>query len=101
MYGQSCRVMGRGGVGPLLFGGASICWGRNVTLHSHRSVGISQVRWVHSARRYIALPRSWWHLRTESSVSRALRSGVPQRWGLSGSSSLVYMSGPGLCGREA
>ena len=25
MYGQSCRVVGRGGVGPLRFGGASLC----------------------------------------------------------------------------
>ena len=43
MYGQSCRVVGRGGVGPLRFGGASLCWGRSVTLHSHRSVGIPKV----------------------------------------------------------
>ena len=27
MYGQSCRLVGRGGVGPLPFGGASLCWG--------------------------------------------------------------------------
>ena len=30
-------------------------------------------------------------------MSRDLRSHVPQRWGSSGSSSLVYVSGPGLC----
>ena len=42
MYGQSCRVVGRGGVGPLRFGGASLCWGRSVTNHTHRSVGIPQ-----------------------------------------------------------
>ena len=40
MYGHSCRVVGRGGVGPLRFGGASLCWGRSVTTHTHRSVGI-------------------------------------------------------------
>ena len=97
MYGQSCRVVGRGEVGPLRFGGASLCWGRSVTFHSHRSVGIPQVRWVHLARQYIALPRPWLPLRMESSVSRDLRSHVPQRWGSSGSSSLVYVSGPGLC----
>ena len=59
MYGHSCRVVGRGGVGPLRFGGASLCWGRSVTIHTHRSVGILQVRWVHLARQYIALPRPW------------------------------------------
>ena len=50
MYGQSCRVVGRGGVGPLRFGGASLCWGRSVTIHTQSSVGIPQVRWVHLAR---------------------------------------------------
>ena len=70
MYGQSCRVVGRGGMGPLLFGGASLCWGRSVTTHTHRSVGIPGVRWVHLARQYIALPRPWQLLRMESSVSR-------------------------------
>ena len=59
MYGHSCRVVGRGGVGPLRFGGASLCWGRSGTTHTHRSVGIPQVRWVHLARQYIALPRPW------------------------------------------
>ena len=98
MYGQSCRVVGRGGVGPLRFGGASPCWGRSETFHSHRSVGIPQVRWVHLARQYIALPRPWLPLRMESSVSRDLRSHVPQMWGSSGSSSLAYVSRPGLCG---
>ena len=45
MYGQSCRVVGRGRVGPLRFGGASLCWGRSVTVHatspwgSPRSIG--------------------------------------------------------------
>ena len=97
MYGQSCRVPGRGGVGPLRFGGASLCWGRSLTFHSHWSVGIPQVRWVHLARQYIALPRPWFPLRMESSVSRDLRSQVPQRCRLSGSSSLAYVSGPGLC----
>ena len=52
MYGHSCRVVGRGGVGPLRFGGASLCWGRSVTTHTHRSVGIPQVCWVHLARQY-------------------------------------------------
>ena len=47
MYGHSCRVVGRGGVGPLRFGGASLCWGRSMTTHTHRSGGIPQVRWVH------------------------------------------------------
>ena len=98
MYGQSCRVVGRGGVGPLRFGGPSLCWGRSVTTHSHRSVGIPQVRWVHLARQYIALPRPWLPLRMESSVSRDLRSHVPQMWGSSGSSPLAYVSRPGLCG---
>ena len=74
MYGQSCRVVGRGGVSPLRFGGASLCWGRSVTLHSHRSVGIPVVRWVHLARQYIALPTVWLPLRMESSVSKDLRS---------------------------
>ena len=45
MYGQSCGE-------PLRFGGGSLCWGRSVTFHSHRFVGIPQVRWVH-------LPRPW------------------------------------------
>ena len=70
MYGQSCRVVGRGGVGPLRFGGASLCWGRSVTLHSHWSMGIPQDRWVHLARQYIALPSPWLPLRMESSVSK-------------------------------
>ena len=34
MYGHSCRVTGRGGVGPLRFGGASLCWGRIHTFNS-------------------------------------------------------------------
>ena len=38
MFGQSFREMGRGGVGPLRFRGASSCWGRSVTSHSHWSV---------------------------------------------------------------
>ena len=98
MYGQSCRVVRRGGVGPLRFGGASLCWGRSVTTHTHRSVGIPQVRLVHLARQYIALPRPWLPLRMESSVSRDLRSHVPQMCGSSGSSPLAYVSRPGLCG---
>ena len=32
-------MVGRGGVGSLRFGGASFCWERIVTFHSHRSVG--------------------------------------------------------------
>ena len=98
MYGQSCRVVGRGGVGPLQFWGASLCWGRSVTTHTHRSVGIPEVRCVHLARQYIALPRPWLPLRMESSVSRDLRSHVPQMLGSSGSSPLAYVSRPGLCG---
>ena len=101
MYGQSCRVVGRGGVDPLRFWGGSLCWGRSVTLHSQRSVGIPQVRWVHLARQYIALPRPWLPLQMESSVSRDLRSHVPQMWGSSGSSPLAYVSRPGLCGGGA
>ena len=101
MNGQSCRVVGRGGVGPLRFGGSSLCWGRRETFHSHQSVGIPHVRWVHLARQYIALPRPRLPLRMESSVSRDLRSHVPQMWGLSGSSSLAYVSRPGLCGGGA
>ena len=98
MYGQSCRVVGRAGVGPLRFRGASLCWGRSVTFHSHRSARIPQVRWVHLARQYIALPRPWLPLRMESSMSRDLRSHVPQMWGSSGSSPLRYVSRSGLCG---
>ena len=101
MYGQSCRVIGRGGVGPLRFGGASLCWGRSMTFENHRSVRIPKVLWVHLGRQYIALPRAWLPLRMESSVSRDLRSDVPQRWGSSGSLSLVYLSGPKLCGGGA
>ena len=101
MYGQSCRVVGRGGVGPLRFGGASLCWGRSVTTHTHRFVGIPQVRWVHLARQYIALPRPWQVLRMESSVSRDLGSHVPQILGSSASSPLAYVSGPGPCGGGA
>ena len=98
MYGQSCRVLGRGGVGPLRFGGASHCWRRSVNTHTDRSVEIPQVRCVHLARQYIALPRPWLPLRMESSVSRDLRSHVPQMWGSSGSSPLAYVSRPGLSG---
>ena len=98
MYGQSCRVVGRPGVGPLRFGGASLCWGRSVTTHTHRSVGIPHVRWVHLARQYIAPPRPWLPLRMESCVSRDLPSHVPHMWKSSGSSPLAYVSGPGLCG---
>ena len=93
MYGQSCRVVGHGGVGTLRFGGASLCKGRSVTFHSHRSVGIPQVRCVHLARQYMTLTRPWLLLRMKSSVSRDLRSHVPQRWGSSGLSFLVYVSG--------
>ena len=50
MYGHSCGVVGRGGVGPSRFRGASLCWGRSVTTHTHRSVGMPQVSWVHLAR---------------------------------------------------
>ena len=85
-------------MGLLRFKSASLCWGRSVTFHSQRSVAISQVRWVHLARPYIALPGSWLRLRMESSVFGDVRSHVPQMWGLSGSSSLVYTSGPGLWG---
>ena len=98
MYGQSCRVVGRGEVGPLRFGGASLCWGRSVTIHTPRSVGIPQVSCVHLARQYIAPPRPWLPLRMKSSVSRDLPSHVPQMWGSSGLSPLAYVSRPGLCG---
>ena len=81
MYGQSFREVGRLGLGPLQYGGGSLCWGRSVTICSHRSVKIPQVRSVHLARQYIALPRPWLPLRIESSVSRDLGSHVPQRWG--------------------
>ena len=101
MYGQSWRVVGRGGVGLLRFGGASLCFGRSVTFHCHRSAGIFQVRWVHLARQYIALPRPWLPLRMESSVSRDLRSHVPHMWVSSSPSSLVYVWRPGLCGGGA
>ena len=42
MNGQSCMVVGRGGVGPVRFGGASLCWGRRVTFHVHRWAGMCQ-----------------------------------------------------------
>ena len=96
--GRAVGWWGAGGWVPCGSGGASLCWGRSVTFHSHRSVGISQVRWVHLARQHIALPRPWLPLRMESSVSRDLRFQVPQMSGLSALSSLVYVSGPGLCG---
>ena len=96
--GRAVGWWGAGGVGPLQFGGASLCWGRSVTTHTHRSVGIPHVRWVHLARQFIALPRPWLPLRMESSVSRDLRSHVPEMWGLSRSSPLAYVSRPGLCG---
>ena len=98
MYGQSSREVGRGGMVPLRFGGASLCWGRSVTFQRHRSAGTPQVRWVHLANQYIALARRWLPLRNESSVSRDLRPHVPQIWGSSGSSSLVYVLRPWLCG---
>ena len=40
MYGQIFREVGRRGPGLLRFGGATLCWGRSVTFHSDRSVGI-------------------------------------------------------------
>ena len=95
MYRQSCMVVGRAGIGPVRFREASLCWGRRVTFNVHCSAGIPEVRWVHLARQYIALPRCWLQLWMESSVSRDLRSHLPQMWGSSGSSSLVYMSGRG------
>ena len=90
-------MVGRGALAPLPFGGAALCWGRSVTTQTHLSVGIPQVRWVHLARQYIALPRPWLPLRMESSVSRDLRSPVTQMWGSFGSSPLAYVSRPGLC----
>ena len=101
MYGQSCIVMGRGGVVPVRFRGASLCRARRVTFHVHCSAGIYQVCWAHLARQYIALPRSWLGPQMVSSVSWDLRSHVPPMWGSSGSSSLVYWSRPGLCGGGA
>ena len=94
--GRAVGWWGLGGVGPLRYGGASLCWRRSETSHSHQSVGIPQVRSVHFARQYIALPRPWLPLRIESSVSRDLRSHVPGMWGSSGSSSLAYVLRPGL-----
>ena len=81
MYRQSCMVKGGWGIGPVQFRGACLCWGRRGTFHTHCSVGICQVRWVHLARQYIALPRHWLRLRMESSVSRDLRPHVPHMWG--------------------
>ena len=68
--GRAVGWWGLGGRVPCGFGGASLCWGRSVTTHTHRSVGIPQVRWVHLARQYIALPRPWLPLRMESSGPR-------------------------------
>ena len=97
MYGPSCRVVGRGGgVGLLRFGGASLCGGRSVIFHSQRSVGIPEVRWVHFARQYIALPKPWLPLRMESSVSRDLRSHVPQKWGFQARPPWCTCRGPGF-----
>ena len=90
--------LGVGGVGPMRFRGVSLCWGRWLTFHVHCSAGICQVRLVHLARQYIALPRPRFRLWIESSVSRDLRPHLPQIWGVSGSSSLVYVLWPGLCG---
>ena len=50
MYGHSCRVAGRGGVGPLRFGGASLCWGRSVTTDTHRLVVAGAALGVHPPR---------------------------------------------------
>ena len=97
MVGQSCTVLGRGALGPVRFRGASFCRGRRVTFHVHHSVGICQDRWVQLPGQYITLPRPWLLLFMESSVSWDLRPHVPEMWGLSGLSSLVYVLGPGLC----
>ena len=77
---------------------STLCWGHSVTFHTHRSLGIPQVRWVDLARQYIANPKPWLPLRMESSVCRDLHSHMPQRLGSSSSSPLVYVSEPGLCG---
>ena len=69
-----------------------------MTFHVHRWARICEDHWVHFATQYIALPRPWLPLRMESSVSRDLCPYVPRMWGSSCSSSLVYVSGPGLCG---
>ena len=98
LNGQSCMVVGRGGVAPVPLRGASLCWGRRVTFHVQWWAGICQDRWVHFARQYIALPRPWLPLRMESSVSRDLCTHMSRTWGSSGSSTPVCVSGPGLCG---
>ena len=83
-----------------VFTGASLCWGWRVTFHAKRWAEICQDCWVHLPRQYIALPRPWLALPMDSSVSRIFCLLVPQICRSSGSSSLVYMSGPGLCGVE-
>ena len=69
-------VIGRGGLGPMRFRGAFLCWGRRVTFHARRSAEIPQDQRVHLARHYIALPKPCLP-RIESSVSRDLRPHVP------------------------
>ena len=98
MNRQSCMVVERGGPAPVRITGDSLCWGRRVTFQVHRWAGICQDRWVHLARQYIALPRPWLPLRMESSVSKDFRPQVTKMCGPSGSSTLVYVSGPVLCG---
>ena len=61
MYGQSCRVVGRGGMGPLRLGGSSLCWGRSVTFHSHRQRGPQVPPWPGGCwrRRWRVISSSW------------------------------------------
>ena len=95
---SSMVVRHRGGVAPVPFRGASLYFGRRVTFHVHLWAGICQDGWVHLARQYIALPMPWLPLRMESSVSRDLCPHVHRMWKTSGSSTLLYVSGPGLAG---
>ena len=98
MYGQSYMVRGDGGQGPVPFRQGSPCWGYRVTFHVHCSAGIGQVRWVHLARQYLALPRPWLRLRMESSVSRDLLFHVPQMWRCRGPPPWCTCRGPGCAG---
>ena len=85
MKGQSCMVMGRRGVGPMRFRGASLCWGRRVTFEAHRWAVTYQDHWVHLARHTKALVG----VTDGEQHLQKLVPHVPQMWGSSGLSPLV------------
>ena len=98
MYGQSCRVVGRGGVGFLRFGGASLCWGAQRD-HPHPPVRGDPRGLLGPLGEAIHRPTKALAAAADGEQRvQDLRSHVPQMWGSSGSSPLVYVSRPGLCG---